>query len=74
MNKEEQNIKFRRYHNVDTDVLVSMSDLNQIGSEIPDYIKRSMAKTELNLSFDILVKAINELAERVSKLEDKQNE
>jgi len=66
INSYESNIYFRKHLNPskDTDVLVSVDD-----SEIPSHIKRSFENTELVLTLDILVKAINELAERISKLE-----
>lgn len=71
INSYESNIYFRKYldPSKDTDVLVSLDD-----SEIPSHIKRSFENTELELTLDTLVKAINELAERISKIEEKLND
>ena len=70
-NDDKPNIYFRKHLNPskDTDVLVSVEE-----SEVPSYIKRSFENTELELTLDTLVKAINELAERISKLEEKFND
>lgn len=69
--QNESTIYFRKYLNPlkDTDVLVSLDD-----PEIPSHIKRSCENMELELTLDILVKAINELAERISKIEEKFND
>ena len=69
--QNESTIYFRKYLDPSkgSDVLVSLDD-----SEIPSYVKRSCENMELKLTLDILVKAINELAERISKIEEKFND
>lgn len=69
-NDHTANIYFRKYldPSKDTDVLVSVEE-----SEVPSYIKRSFENTEMKITLQTLVKSINELAERISKLEDQND-